>query len=178
MEGDADRSSSRTYGPVHLTLLGWVSMLGTDILLHAGILARAYDHSSPFLLPPERAFALIPLGYLSFLILAGLLVWLSLRLGVGGVRPGARLGLLLGSTVWGSLVLGLASISTAPVGLLVGWFVGQSIEMGIAGGVVGAARAGSPPRRLWLLVAGWVVLALVVVTALQSTGLAPVTELR
>ncbi len=34
-----------------LTLLGWLSMIGFDFFLHAGLLARLYLTPSPFLLP-------------------------------------------------------------------------------------------------------------------------------
>ena len=153
-------------------------MLGTDLILHAGILARAYATPSPFLLPPERAFALVPLGYLSFLILSGLLVWLTLRLDLRGVRSVGRFGLILGGTIWASLALGMASITTAAPSLLVGWFVGQTVEMGIAGLLVGAARAGVRPLRLWSLTTAWCLVAFVVVVALQTLGIAPVAEIR
>jgi len=52
-------------------------MLGFDFFLNAGLLSRMYLKPSPFLLPPERMFKLIPLGYLSFLLMAVLLYWLS-----------------------------------------------------------------------------------------------------
>jgi hypothetical protein len=153
-------------------------MLGTDLLIHAGILAGEYARPNPFLLPPERAFVLIPVGYLSFLILAVLLVWLALRLGIRGVGAGARFGLILGAGIWGALALGLLSISTAPVSLMAGWFAGQTVELAIAGGLLGAARGGVRLRRLWLLTVGWCVLALVIVVVLQNTGYAPVPEIR
>ena len=62
-----------------ITLLSWLSMIGFDLLLHAGLLARLYIEPSPFLLPPETAFRLIPLGYLSFLIMAFLMTWLMVK---------------------------------------------------------------------------------------------------
>ena len=49
-----------------LTLLGWLSMIGFDFFLHAGLLARLYLIPSPFLLPATTTFRLIPVGYLSF----------------------------------------------------------------------------------------------------------------
>ena len=44
------------------------------------------------------------------------------------------LGLQVGAFAWGALVLGLLSISTASIGLLAGWFIGQTIEAGIKEG--------------------------------------------
>ena len=71
-----------------LTLLGWLSMIGFDFFLHAGVLTRLYLTPSPFLLPATSAFRLIPVGYLSFLILALILVWLMTRLQITRAWPG------------------------------------------------------------------------------------------
>lgn len=157
----------------HLALLSWVSMLGTDLLLHAGVLARLYADPGPFLLEPAQAFARIPIGYLSFLLLALLLTHLVLRLDIRSWRGGMLFGLALGASIWGALTLGLASISTATASLLAGWFVGQTIELGVAGAIVGAALQGVRTRRLWLLVAGWCVVAFAITVVMQNTGLAP-----
>jgi len=161
--------SARRLGPVQQTLVAWVSMLGSDILLHAGILHRQYLGGHPFLLTPERAFQLIPLGYASFLIVAVLLVWLSDRIGVTGAKAGAKFGLILGGAIWASTVAGLASITTAPLPLLAGWFVGQTLEIGVAGAVVGAARSGTGRGRIWAVVVGWCALALAITVVLQNT---------
>ena len=45
-------------------------------------------------------------------------------------------GLKFGGMVWGVCVLGLVSISTADVALLLGWLFGQALELGVAGAVV------------------------------------------
>lgn len=162
----------KTVGSVHLAMLAWVSMLGTDLLLHAGILNHLYAQPSPFLLEPARAFQLIPLGYLSFLLLALLLTQLAIRLDLHTWRGGVSLGVWVGAAIWGALVLGLASISTAPWDLLIGWFLGQTVELGIAGGIAGAALAGTRPGRLWVLVVGWIILAFAITVVMQNTGLA------
>jgi hypothetical protein len=132
-----------------LTFITWLSMLGFDFLLHAGFLAALYLQPSPFLLPLATAFALIPVGYLSFLLLTVLLVWLMMRLKLTGGRQGALFGLELGGLTWGAFVLGLLSASTAPVSLLIGWFIGQTLEMAIAGAVIGSGLAGMRLRRLF-----------------------------
>ncbi len=76
-----------------LTLIAWLSMLGFDFLLHAGLLAKLYLEPSPFLLPSMTALTLIPVGYLSFLLLSILLVWLMIRLNLEGWRQSALFGL-------------------------------------------------------------------------------------
>ena len=106
----------------------WLLMLGMDFFLHGGLLAGLYLGAHRFLLPPKQAFALIPLGYLSLLLAAILLVWLMGRLHIAGARDGFLFGLQLGVLVWGAEVLGLASVSTADPLLLAGWFAGQSIS--------------------------------------------------
>jgi len=155
------------------TLLAWVAMIGVDFLVHAGVLARLYVEPQPFLLPPETAFRLIPLGYASLVFFAALLVWLAVRLGARGAAAGARVGLVLGGLLWAALTLGLASIATASYALLAGWLVGQTMQAAVGGAVIGAGLAA---KRMGLVVSS--VMALVVgcvvtVVVLQTMGLAP-----
>ncbi len=154
---------------IRLTLLAWLSMIGFDFFLHAGLLTRLYTEPSPFLLPPERAFALIPIGYLSCLGLAVLLTWLMARLGLRGWRQGAFFGIQLGLLAWGSLVLGLFSISTASPALLLGWFLGQTVELGIAGVVLGHGVAERRLGRLFVMVLVFVIIAFVAGVIVQNT---------
>ncbi|HEX6189726.1 MAG TPA: hypothetical protein VFZ40_16745 [Pyrinomonadaceae bacterium] len=149
-------------------------MIGFDFLLHGGILASFYVQPSPFLMPLEKAFRLIPLGYLSFLLLALLLVWLMHRLDIRGWRNGLIFGIKLGALIWGAMVLGLMSISTASVGLLVGWFFGQTIELGVAGMFAGSGLSGAQLSRLFIIVIGLIFLSLIIIVGLQSTGIVPV----
>jgi hypothetical protein len=158
---------------VVVTLLAWLAMIAFDFFLHAGILSRLYTRSSPFLLPPERAFALIPLGYASFLLLATGLVWLAPRLQIRGGSAGFRFGLASGALVWGALVLGLASISTAPFELLIGWFLGQTLELGLRGAVVGSALGGARMTGIALRVFVLVLALFILTVVLQTLGYAP-----
>ncbi len=162
---------SRTF-LVKLTLLAWFSMVGFDLFLHAGILAPLYTQPGPFLLSPERSFALIPVGYVSFLLLAVLLVWLMHKLELKGWRPGAIFGAQLGGLAWGALVLGLYSISTAPPTLLFGWFVGQTVELSLAGAVTGIGLERASLKRLFFQVLGLVVLLFALSVVLQNIGVA------
>lgn len=158
---------------IKLTLLTWLTMIGFDFLLHGGILARWYIKPGSFLLPPERAFLLIPVGYLSFLCLAIMLVWLMMKFNVTGWRQGIIFGLKLGALIWASFTLGLLSISTIESALAIGWFVGQTIELGIA---AMAAGIGLENQRLGPL--GWkiiifVIIMIIITVLLQAVGFAP-----
>jgi hypothetical protein len=146
---------------IKLTFLAWLTMIGFDFFLHAGVLAPLYAKPSTFLLPPERAFALIPYGYLSFLGLAILLIWLMTRLSIHDWHKGALFGAQLGLLAWGSLVLGLYSIATASPILLLGWLFGQTIELGFAGAVIGHGLKTGKLGRLFLIVLVFVIIAFV-----------------
>jgi len=79
----------------------------------------------------------------------------------------------LGALIWGALVLGLMSISTASAGLLAGWFVGQTIELGVAGAFAGGALGGARLTRLFMTVIALIFFSILITIALQSLGLAP-----
>lgn len=155
---------------IKLTLLAWLSMIGFDFFLHAGVLAPLYALESPFLLSPERAFSLIPIGYLSFLGLAILLVWLMIKINIREWKNGALFGLQLGSLAWGSLILGLYSVATASPLLLLGWFLGQTIELGIAGAVTGHGLATRKLKGLLIKIVMFVILAIVAGIAWQNVA--------
>lgn len=168
------RLRARAVGTV---LAAWLLSLGFDLLLHAGLLARVYLRPSAFLLRPEQAFARIPLGYLGFLVLTVALYWLYSRLHVRGWLDGFRFGIFAGLVLWGALALGLYSITTAAPELLLGWWVGQAFELGLAGAVIGAAFAGTPLKTIYWKVVAAVLLMLVVVILMQSLGVAPAMKM-
>lgn len=113
-------------------------------------------------MPPERAYGLL-----------ALFRWSDVR----GWRPGARFGAAVGLFVWGTMALGLWSITTAAVDTLASWALGQGVELGLAGMVLGAGRAGTPGRRIWLRVAGAVVVFVILTVVLQSVGWAPAVRM-
>ncbi len=173
--GDAKRLS--VSGALLSIMAAWILSLGFDVLLHAGLLARAYVQPSPFLLGPHDTFQRIPLGYVAFLLLTGVLFWLFRRLHIRGAVAGFRFSAVAGSIVWGAFGLGLYSISTAPLPLLLGWWVGQSIEAGLAGAVLGASISGVSLTRIWILVAAGVFAFFAATVVMQSLGLAPPMKL-
>lgn len=168
-------SSSRLRRPIATGLLAWLTMLGADLLLHAGVLAPLYDWDDPFLLGPGQAFLRIPAGWVAVLALAAVLVWTLPRLGVRRGRDGALVGAVGGAIAWGALLIGLWSISTADPAVLAAWWLAQTAELAIGGYVVGAALGGV--RIRWLVVLAVIVIVIGVLTAvvLQSIGYAPVS---
>ena len=162
---------------IAIILISWVSVIGFDLFLHAGLLARLYTRLSPFLLTADKAFLRIPLGYLSFLILAIVLIWLMESLNITGWKRGAIFGLKFGALIWGAFVLGLYSISTADWVLLLAWWIGQTLELGIAGIVTGEGIAGRRLSKLILWVISFVVLMVIITIALQALGFAPPMKL-
>jgi hypothetical protein len=133
--------------------------------------------AEPFLLPPLTALTLIPVSYLSFLLLAVLLVWLMMRLKLAGWRQGAIFGLKLGGLIWGAFVLGLLSISTASFTLLMSWFIGQTMELAFAGAIIGSGLAGARLRRLLGIVMVFILLSVITTIILQSLGVGPTTRI-
>ena len=158
---------------VLIIITGWVSMIAFDFFLHAGLLARLYLEKSPFLLSPEEAFLRIPFGYFSFLLLSILLFWLLTIQKIKTRKKAAKFGLLIGCLTWGSFTLGLFSISTANIFLLVGWWIGQTLELAIAGYVMGAFLEDIKTRKIIIWVVGFFILMVVLTIILQVTGFAP-----
>ncbi len=159
-------------GSIVAIALAWIAMIGVDLSLHAGLLAPLYDWNSPFLISPGDAFLRIPVGYLSFLVLAAALAWLLTRLEIRNGRSGALVAGGLGAVIWGALVLGLWSISTADVSLLAGWWIGQTAELAVGGLVIGAILGGMRIRSVAWRVGALLVAGAVVAVVLQSIGYA------
>ena len=168
------KTVKRTAHLAKIGVLALLAVIGFDLFLHAGVFASWYSRPSPFLLPPGEAFRLIPLGYLSFLILIVLLFWLMLRLDLVGWRVGMVFGLKVGALIWGALTLGLLSISTASPSLLLGWFLGQTMELGIAGMVLGSGLEADRLRSLLIKVVIFFVVTLVLAIILQNIGNFPI----
>ena len=153
---------------VKVGLLALTATIGFDLFLHAGVLNPLYSGADPFLLSPEESFQRIPLGYLSFAILTIMILWLMNRLEIEGWKRGLVFGLIIGGLVWGSLVLGLFSISTAKPLLLIAWFLGQTAELGISGMVIGSGLAAEKLRPLLVKVLIFFVIAVVLGIVIQN----------
>jgi hypothetical protein len=167
-------------GIVHLTirrsavlvLAMWLGMVAVDLLLNAGLFSPLFLRPSSFLLSPDKLFRRIPFGYLDFLLLAVLLLWLMGRLGVRGARAGLRAGVVAGALSGCAFLLGLYSVSTADAVLLVAWFVAGTAQLGMAGCIGGAGLAGTRPARLLGLTFALLVAAVSLTAIMQTYGVA------
>ena len=158
--------------PVATVFLCWLAMVGVDFFLHAGLLAPLYDWGSPFLLTPGEAFVRIPLGYVGFLVLAVALLWLLPRLEVEGGRDGGIIAGGIGAVAWGAFLLGLWSISTVRPALLAGWWIGQTVELGLGGLIIGSALSGAGLRPMLWRVGALLVVGGISAVLLQTVGYA------
>jgi len=167
-----DRSmtvSERAAGSALSTIvLAVVATLALDFGLHGGLIAPLYDWNSPFLVSQADAFARIPIGYLGLILEVFVVWWLLGRLGVPGAIAGSMTAAGIGAGVSGAFLLGLASISTADLGLLLAWFAGSVVEFAVAGAVVGARMAGRSSRSVGTWVAALLVVAVILAVAVQS----------
>jgi hypothetical protein len=155
------------------TLLTWLSMLGVDFLLHGGLLARFYVQPSPF---PSTSRSILPPDPCGLRLVSSPRRLVGLAHGEAKherVAGGPFLRVDTGALVWGALVLGLLSISTASLGLLAGWWFGQTAEMAVGGMIAGSCLAGARLGRMFLVVVAILVVCVAITILLQSTGLAP-----
>ena len=151
----------------------WIVMIALDLLLNAGAFAKLWFEPGPFLLGPEDLFRRLPLGYTAFLLQATAYVWLANHMGVKSARQGALFGLKLGVILGVAAALGLRSGTTASwTILLVAWLIGGTVLTTGAGFMAGFSCEHGEKRALLsalLLLVG----AVIVISILQSTGLAP-----
>ena len=175
-ESIVEPESLRSWRGVKLILLSWLAMLGFDFFLHGGLLAGFYANPSSFLLTPLESFRRIPIGYLSFLLVAGLLVWIFLRLGVRGWWGGLKVAAGIGGALWFSLALGLYSISTADPTLLVAWGVGQTLEIAYAGAILAYGMEMQSLKKPFVIVLVTTIGLAVLTLVMQSLGLAPTVQ--
>ena len=97
-----------------------------------------------------------------------MIVWLMIKLNIINWKEGLFFGLKLGALIWGALTLSLISITSAPLNLMVGWFLGQTVETGIAGLVIGAGLGAEKLKNLLIWVVLFVLGAFVLGVILQN----------
>ena len=159
-------------------IISWLSMIATDFLLHAGVLADLYTRDSPFLLSADQAFARIPLGYLSFLLLTLMMFYFFKFRKPDSPETGLIEGLKIGGLVWLSLGIGIYSISTIDLSLTIGWIIGQTIEMGIGGYFLALGLNNQSIYVAWKRLGLFAIIVLSITIILQVSGIAPSMEIK
>jgi hypothetical protein len=172
--GTPRNPSMRRY--VEITLLSWLVIVGFDFFQNAGVFARFWLEPGSAFLPPEKMFERIPLGYLAFLISAGMLTWLMSRLKVVGSKQGILFGLKLGGLLSISLILGLASVFPIKYSLLLVWFFGGLVQYTSAAAVIGSGLRSNRLGRLSVIVVGLVIMLAIATIVMQNFGLAPAMQ--
>jgi len=115
---------------------------------------------------------------MSFLLMAILLTWMMEKLEIVGKSRGLVFGLKFGGMVWGALILGLLSISMADMALLLGWLIGQPLELGVAGAVVGGGLSGERLKRVFVAVLTFTISSVIITILYQNFFLAPVVSIE
>jgi hypothetical protein len=90
------------------------------------------------------------------------------RIDITGWKSGLVFGLKLGALIWGSTTFGLLSISSVSPLLMVVWFVGQTIELGIAGMVLGSGLGITRLRPLLIRVLVFFAIMIILSIVLQN----------
>jgi hypothetical protein len=96
------------------TGIAWFSFVCIDFFTHASLLAPFWRREYAAFKSPHELFALIPYGYVSFLLLTLLFGWLYVRLHTHGVADGVRFGLAFGALFAASTFLAWYSALAIP----------------------------------------------------------------
>ncbi len=168
--------SNRKY--VGIVLLSWLAVVGFDLFQGAGVLAKLWLESKSVLLPPDKLFQRIPLGYLAFLMTVIMFTWLMVRLKVSGWKQGALFGVQLGGLLSICWVLGIASVFPLKRALLIASFFSGIVQHTIATTVIGCGLGGLHLGRLTAIVIAFVILLVIATVVLQNQGFAPAMQYR
>jgi hypothetical protein len=153
-------------------LASWLSMITVDLLLNAGLFAKLWFASNSFLLPPQELFRRIPLGYIAFFVQALVFVWLTIMIGIRSWKRGGLFGLKLGVMLNVASVLGLRSGTTANWTILFVWLVGGILLTTTACFMAGFASERGE-KKVLLRSFLFLLVAIIVIVLLQSSGLVP-----
>lgn len=159
---------------VAVVSLGWLAYIGLDFLLNAGLLAHIIRWQQPGMLSAKQMFLRIPYGYLSFLLITVLIVWMMVRAHISGLRSGLSFGFKFGLLTGTAAFLGLLSIlSIHPYDLLL-WSAETLACATLLGAIVGEGLARKSLRRLTgfvvVLFFVCIILAVVIQNLVQGGG--------
>lgn len=148
-------------------LAAWFVYLVADFWGHAVLLSHYWRDTAQFWRPAAELFKLIPVGYLSFAIYCGALVWLLARLGgekqsaLRGARFGAVAGLVFGSCTW----IGLYSVIRLPLAAVTLFTLWGILESALSGAAAGSVLVAERPWRKvgWIVLLGFICFVIAVV---------------
>lgn len=135
-------------------IAGWFGFLAVDFVAHGVLLASYWKSTAEYWRPSVELFRMVPVGYLSFAIYCGLLVWLLVRLSPAApdVSMGLRWGTFIGFLYSASSILGTYSVFRMPSSAVVIWTVVGTIESAVAGAAIGWVLSSPHPARRALCV--------------------------
>ena len=152
------------------TVIAWLFFLMLDFLAHATLLNLFWAKEYPALKVKEELFRLIPLGYLSFLILTLLIGWVYIRFyrEGGTAKKGLSFGAVFGGLFALVTFLSWYSVLNLPVLFVLLISVVYFVEIAAVGFVYGyLLPPESVKKRVWLLV-GMIILGFVLSIILQN----------
>ena len=149
-------SGEETPKPVQLALslghvlVAWTALIGVDLFFNAGLFTNLWDQArEPSLLPDAVLATRIPVAYLTFLVAVVALAWLVDREDRQGAAAGAKFGVVAGAVFASMGIIGLwTAIDMTGLFVAAGAVV-LVVEMGAAGAVLGAYRAGRERVGVW-----------------------------
>ncbi len=158
---------------LQVTVLAWVAIISTDLLMNAGLLGPFLNWEQPGMLPQMKMFQYIPLGYAAFLLLAILMLWLMLRLNVRGARAGAAFGTKFGVLMASAGFLGEMSLLSFSKTTLFCFALDKLVFCIVLGTVIGSGLRAERLRSLTRGVFAFLFLCIVVSITMQNLGLVP-----
>ena len=149
-------------------VIAWLLFIGVDFLFHASLLASLWREKIPALKPLDDLALLIPAGYLSFLLLTGLIGYVFFK--VFTQKPSKRqvlsFGLIFGLLFAMSNLFGLYSYVALPFGYLLVFNLVYLIEIIVVSlclNYVGfSVRSKKPVLRSTLIFIGLIVLGIII----------------
>ena len=152
------------------SILAWLVFVMLDFLAHATLLSHFWAQDYPAQKSKEELFRLIPLGYLSFLVLTLLVGWVYVRFykESGGAKKGLSFGAVFGGLFALMTFLTWYSALNFPALFILLISVVYFVEIVAVGFTFGyLMHPESVKKRVWGLV-GIIILGLVLSVILQN----------
>lgn len=156
-----------------VAFIAWLFFLMLDFLAHATLLSHFWVQEYSALKSKEELFRLIPLGYLSFLILTLLIGWIYIRFYKegGNAKKGLYFGAAFGGLFALSIFLSWYSALNLPILFILLISFVYFVEIAAAGFVFGFLLSpDSVKKRIWVLV-GIIIFGFVLSIIIQSIAL-------